>query len=100
MKCIEKKLLAICASLLHSSDVTVCLFGAAFAPNLNAECRILPPRNVLDANAIFATRATERLDYHLAIGGHFELLPVLRTPSLGVLVRPESDDGTAQGLYA
>ncbi|MFO1018575.1 MAG: hypothetical protein U1E03_13325 [Hyphomonadaceae bacterium] len=29
-----------------------------------------------------------------------ELLPVLRTPSLGVLVRSESDDGTAQGIYA
>lgn len=29
-----------------------------------------------------------------------ELLPVSRTPSLGVLVRSESDDGTAQGIYA
>jgi hypothetical protein len=29
-----------------------------------------------------------------------ELLPVSRTPGLGVLVRSESDDGTAQGIYA
>lgn len=29
-----------------------------------------------------------------------ERLPVLRTPSLGVLVRSESDAGTAQGVYA
>lgn len=29
-----------------------------------------------------------------------ELLPVSRTPGLGVLVGSGSDDGTAQGIYA
>jgi hypothetical protein len=33
-------------------------------------------------------------------GSEPELLPVSRTPGLGVLVRSESDDGTAQGIYA